>query len=128
MLIREQKPHRTRLLLDLEKLDLLDSNLISYDLWLNDNYSEDIYYNRFEQILDKESKKFKDYWEGLKNLSNKMPKRTIDYDDLQTVRGVDMETDLPYKDTLFTVVAESFFFEGRTNWICFRKSNQTNFT
>ena len=61
--------------------------------------------------LDKESKKFKDYWEGLKNLSNKMPKRTIDYDDLQTVRGVDMETDLPYKDTLFTVVAESFFQE-----------------
>ena len=40
-----------------------------------------------------------------------MPKRTIDYDDLQTVRGVDMETDLPYKDTLFTVVAESFFQE-----------------
>ena len=111
LLIREQKPHRTRLLLDLEKLDLLDSNLISYDLWLNDNYSEDIYYNRFEQILDKESKKFKDYWEGLKNLSNKMPKRTIDYDDLQTVRGVDMETDLPYKDTLFTIVAESFFQE-----------------
>ena len=111
LLIREQKPHRTRLLVDLESKNLLDNNLVSYDLWLNDNYSEEIYYNRWENIIDKESEKFKNYWEGLKNLSIKQSKRTIDYDDLESVKGVDMETDIPYKDSLFTIVAESFFNE-----------------
>ena len=68
-------------------------------------------YNRWENIIDKESEKFKNYWEGLKNLSIKQSKRTIDYDDLESVKGVDMETDIPYKDSLFTIVAESFFNE-----------------
>ena len=44
------------------------------------------------------------------------------------VRGEGMETDIPYKDTLFTVVSESFFMRRRTNRICFRKSNKTNIT
>ena len=111
LLIREQKAHRTRLLLDLNKLNLLDNNLVSYDLWLNDNYSEGVYYNQLETIIDKESDKFKKYWDGLNELWETKPKRFIDYEDLEKVRGVDMETDIPYKDSYFTIVAESFFFE-----------------
>ena len=111
LLMRNQKTHRTRLLCDLDRLELVDRNNVSFDLLLNDNYSLDVYYNKFEEVLDTESDTFQKYWNHLNYMIQNKNKRTIDYDDLKKVEGINMETDLPYVDTNFTVVAESFFFE-----------------
>ena len=77
--------------------------------------------------MDKEGTKFKRYWSLLNDLIETSPKKTIDYDELWKVRGEGMETDIPYKDTLFTVVANHSFMK-KTNRICFRKNYKTNFT
>lgn len=111
LLIRAQKVHRTRLLCDLEYVGLLDNNIVSYDFNLYESYDDSVYYNQFEKIMDKNSDKFEKYWNQLNELRKNKPKRTIDYEDLKSVQGINMETDIPYKNSLFTIVAESFFYE-----------------
>ena len=109
LLIRTQKTHRTQLLCDLENIGLLDNNIVSYDFNLEQN--ENDFFNKFEKIMEPDSNEFKRYWNQLKEFRLNKPKRTIDYEDLKSVHGVNMETDIPYKDSLFTIVAESFFYE-----------------
>lgn len=115
LLTREQKPHRTQLLCDLHYLDLIENNNVSYDFYLHEGY-EDVNHIKnnwikMEQWFEQDSPKFQRYWKILEDLIEKAPKKTIDYERLWDVRGEGMETDIPYKDTLFTVVAESFFYE-----------------
>ena len=100
------------MLCDLHYLDLINNNNVSYDLFLHEGYTDKShYYHNWEEVMDKEGTKIKRYWSLLNDLIETSPKKTIDYDELWKVRGEGMETDIPYKDTLFTVVAESFFYE-----------------
>ena len=114
LLTREQKPHRTQMLCDLHYLDLIDENNVSYDFFIHEGYSDTShYYHNWEEIdtFEPTGPKFKRYWKILNDLIDKCSKKTIDYENLWQVRGEGMETDIPYKDTLFTVVSESFFYE-----------------
>lgn len=108
-LMRRLRPLRTKLLLDFDKLGLLHKNQISYDLNQPDTSDND-YYNYIEKINPKN----KDTeWRRFKKIRKQKPKQTVDYDDIIGVKGIGMETDIPYKDSMFTVVAESYFFENQ---------------
>ena len=105
-LMRRLRPLRTNLLLDFDKLDLLHKNQISYDTNIEDTSDED-YINHILQVTpEKKDEK----WKRFLSIRKRKPKQTIDYDDLNSVMGIGMETDIPYKDSMFTVVAESYFF------------------
>ena len=109
-LMRNLRPARLKLLLDFKKLDLLDTNQISYNIEDENGLNVTDYDYRcfLEQVVPN---KIDEYWNILKKLKVSKPKQVIDYDDLSKVKGIGMETDIPYKDSMFTVVSESFFFK-----------------
>mgnify|MGYP003641054430 CR=1 FL=1 len=107
-LMRRLRPLRTKMLLDFDKLNLLHKNQISYDTNQPDTSDKDFY--NFIESLNPASKEAE--WERFKAIRERKPKQTIDYDDLNEINGIGMETDIPYKDSMFTVVAESYFWEN----------------
>lgn len=109
-LMRRLRPLRTKLLLDFDKLELLHKNQISYDTINQPGISDEDFYNFIEQI---NPAKKEVEWERFKAIRKRKPNQTIDYDDLNKVNGIGMETDIPYKDSMFTVVAESYFWENQ---------------
>ena len=46
-------------------------------------------------------------------LYEKVPKKIVDFEDKKSIFGLQMETDIPYKDSMFTVVGESYFTENQ---------------
>ena len=39
-------------------------------------------------------------------------KKVVDIENTEEIHGLRMENDIPYKDSMFTIVSESYFFEG----------------
>ena len=108
-LMRRLRPLRTKLLLDFDKLELLHKNQISYDTHIDDMTDEN-FYNNIERLSPT---KKDEGWKRFCEIRKRKPKQIVDYDDLNKVNGIGMETDIPYKDSMFTVVAESYFFENQ---------------
>ena len=108
-LMRRLTPLRIKLLLDFDKLNLLKKNQISYDT-NQPGVSDEDFFNYIEQInpnkKDIEMKRFN-------KIRKQKPKQTVDYDDILAVKGIGMETNIPYKDSMFTVVAESYFWQNQ---------------
>tara|TARA_B100000123_G_C25582188_1_gene363204 strand:- start:225 stop:731 length:507 start_codon:yes stop_codon:yes gene_type:complete len=42
-----------------------------------------------------------------------LPKKVVDFEDKKSIFGLQMETDIPYKDSMFTIVGESYFSENQ---------------
>tara|TARA_Y100000356_G_scaffold40253_1_gene31219 strand:- start:2027 stop:3358 length:1332 start_codon:yes stop_codon:yes gene_type:complete len=117
---RANRKHRLVMLLNLYKENLLENNLVSYDLDFDEsgNSKETIYECRtfdiadFHKYYDDDSE-----YESMISLYNKLyekvPKKIVDFEDKKSIFGLQMETDIPYKDSMFTVVGESYFTENQ---------------
>ncbi len=126
-LIRQLRHHRILLLCYLRMNKLLDKNLVSYDFNSLGFKFEHGYFNLIDDKVPGESV---DYYSlincGLNSLGFDWkpwlyeyfklyidePKKVIDFDDMENIHGLWMETDVPYKDSMFSIVSESYFFES----------------
>lgn len=121
-LIRQIRPHRILLLCFLRLVKLLDKNLVSYDLhslgftfqhgwhWLIEGND---YTNRdYPIVSDKDPFNWRDYLREYSQLWIEQPKKVVDIENTEEIHGLRMENDIPYKDSMFTIVSESYFFEG----------------
>tara|TARA_B100001564_G_scaffold359554_1_gene381807 strand:- start:3867 stop:5246 length:1380 start_codon:yes stop_codon:yes gene_type:complete len=104
-LMRNLRPLRLKLLLDFDKLGLLHKNQISYDTHIK-GLTDENYYNHIDSVTTSIDKA----WEAFLEIRKRKPKQTVDYDDLNEIMGIGMETDIPYKNSMFTVVAETHFY------------------
>ena len=115
ILNRRLRPHRLILLSLLQSDKLLDDTLSSFDMDLL--YTKDAGldlvmgggydgnpYIEDQQIKNKMSTGFR----GL----TKIKKRTVDYDDINSVWGFAFENKEPYEQTYFSVIPETLFYEA----------------
>tara|TARA_B100000073_G_C23731335_1_gene570903 strand:- start:1428 stop:2753 length:1326 start_codon:yes stop_codon:yes gene_type:complete len=118
---RANRRHRFLMILNLYKENLVKNNLVSYDLNFDDSEfsgNETIYEKRrcdiqdFHNYYDDDSE-----YESMLSLYNELyetlPKKVVDFEDKKSIFGLQMETDIPYKDSMFTIVGESYFSENQ---------------
>ena len=109
-LIGQNRFHRIALLAYLESVKLLDKNLVSYDLKKYDSTFEDYWY-QFANDICKPPFEFEHFGIHFFKVFLENPKRIIDIENLESVHGMGMENANIYKDTMFTIVPESYFVE-----------------
>jgi len=100
--------------------NLLDKNLVSYDFnalgykfehgytWMTDDTDLN---NGGATVTEGGQFDYKIWLYHYCKLYIDEPKRVIDFDDTDNIHGLWMETDVPYTDSMFTIVSESYFFE-----------------
>ena len=111
---RRLKPHRLIVLSALIHDKLIDDTLSSFDIKMG--YHRDmgldlVNGSGHDDEPYMKSQSFKnDVLDGFRKLK-KLEKRTLDYNDLDSVWGLSFETKELYEKTFFSVVSESLFFE-----------------
>lgn len=103
---RRLRPHRF-LLLTLLGTDFFNSNLVSFDMELY--YRENNHYF-YEHHLVKDEKLINDCFNESKKLF-KIKKKTIDYDDIDSVWGFNFENKEPYLESYINICSETNFHE-----------------
>jgi hypothetical protein len=108
MLNRRLRPHRIYSTCLFNRLNILDQFLISYDLTsmqlfevTKEHISMHIEEYEYAKILLQEFARLKE----------ENPKRTIDYDDLESVWGFNFENKEPYLNSYIHITSETNFFE-----------------
>ncbi len=108
MLNRRLRPHRIYSTCLFNKLNILDQFLISYDVTSmqlfemdGENISMHIEDAEYAKVLSDE----------FARLKNEIPKRTIDFEDLENVWGFNFENKEPYLDSYIHITSETNFFE-----------------
>ena len=114
---RRLRPHRLVLLSLLESEKLIEDNYVSYDLDLSFHGKDRNFYEIITQertIKNKPLLSDRNYLgsclKGYRRL-NKRYKKTIDFDDINSVWGFGYESPWIYNESYFTVVSETLFYE-----------------
>ena len=118
-LLRQLRPHRILLLCFLRLVNLLDKNLISYDLYsLGFKFEFGWYWliegnktRNYPLVSNEGPFKWVDYLQQYSKLWIEQPKKVVDIENTEEIHGLRMENDIPYKDSMFTIVSETYFFE-----------------
>lgn len=117
LLNRRLRPHRLVLLSLLESEKLIENNYVSYDLDLSYHGKDRNFYEVVTQektIQNKHLLSNRKYLgsclKGYRRL-NKRYKKTLDFDDINSVWGFGYESPWIYTESYFTVVSETLFYE-----------------
>ena len=106
---RRLRTHRLYTLGKLEKEGLLDDNIVTYDFTIEENIPhikeitepENYALDANQQMDFRELKKF------VFSLYENKPKKTYDFEDLQTLYGINYENASVYEDSMFSLVTET---------------------
>lgn len=107
MFNRRLRPHRIYSIIEFYKKNILKEFLISYDLKKMQTFFLD-YGSVGNHFKNKNKRELLNFYN---KLLNSEPKKTIDFDDLETVWGFNFETKTPYLNTYIHIVSETNFFE-----------------
>jgi hypothetical protein len=103
---RRLRTHRLYTLAVLEKEGLLDENIVTYDFTISENIPHIVELTEFD-IAHNHIYNFKPLKDYLLHLYENKPKKTYDYDDLQTLFGINHERASVYEDSMFSLVTET---------------------
>ena len=106
---RRLRTHRLYILGKLNKLNLIDNNIVTYDFTINENKD---HLKEIPNIQDNEMLDFTDIKKYIVDLQINKDKKFYDFEDLETLYGIMHEDASVYEDSMFSFISETSFLDN----------------
>ena len=106
---RRLRTHRLYILAKLNKLNLIDNNIVTYDFTINENKD---HLKEIPKIEENEVLDFTELKKYILDLQINNDKKFYDFQDLQNLYGVMHEDASVYEDSMFSFISETSFLEN----------------